>query len=758
MESRSRLSNALQGNRVPELDALGYEAVIGRDGRVVLAGGTQANVGCVRDHSGRLIAARVASDHNGGVFWQRHYGSMESGLPRSVRSYFPARIEPLTSGITLVGRKVPTVLMEWIDGPTLLAAISRAASSRNSDVLTALAHALRDLSIGLRDGRVTHGDLTPQNLMLRSNGDIVCVDLDTLEWPGARKRVHDDPVHAYRHPRRAGTPAHQDAFAILVMFTSTILLRETPLLQISAEASEPGDSAMVFSSWDLRDHDGSAMFASVREQTTPLGRAMLDVLIRACDAEAFRAQEMLDAAFDMLPMSPTEPVRIVEETTLAPPPESPEELDIKAAVARLRELYGGGTASASKPAFSFADTWPEAVEQPMDRLPDVEPVWHESVVPQTVDVVRRPIERLTRRSGRDLARVLEDEARAAHEIDQGIAIAAKSHDDELILSLARAATREQLVLEESSRRLIRRAQERTAVRAKLAKALETNDRRALADLAVSGDLALLGDTTRESLVKVLQALEWPSLLRALETDDDALIMLWYDEELFDDPRSLPTAMRMRVDLARQRLQWLEDVRAKMHDRDAESLEMLVTNEPDGGRQRLSPAERRRVGELIDRKRSLSELDRSLRSGNMQRVVSALAAVEQTGASIEDPQTWSQVRQIVTRSEVVQAAIAAASANPPDDRTLAAIVPRLKELGIAHDPALRGDYSIDKLESIIIRGAAVRRIRRTIQQNDDRAIRLAAFPDTTGALSWLTASERERVETARARKRVKRLDV
>lgn len=248
------------------------------------------------------------------------------------------------------------------------------------------------------------------------------------------------------------------------------------------------------------------------------------------------------------------------------------------------------------------------------------------------------------------------------------------------------------------------------------------------------------------------------MLRALETDDDTLIMLWYDEELFEDPRSLPTAMRMRVDLARQRLQWLEEVRARLHDRDAEALELLVTSEPEGGRQRLSPAERRRVGELIDRKRSLSEIDRSLRSGNMQRVVSALAAVEQTGASIEDPVTWAQVRQIVLRSEVIQAAIRAVRANPPDDRSLASLVPRLKEMGIAHDPALRGDYSIDKLEAIIIRGAALRRIRHAIEQNDDRAVRLAAFPDTTGALAWLSTAERERVEAARARKRVKRIDV
>ena len=217
-------------------------------------------------------------------------------------------------------------------------------------------------------------------------------------------------------------------------------------------------------------------------------------------------------------------------------------------------------------------------------------------------------------------------------------------------------------------------------------------------------------------------------------------------------------MRMRIDLARNRLQWQDEVRAKLRDHDAEALELLVANEPEGGRQRLGSSERRRIGELIDRRRAVRELELALRAGNNPRIISALAIVDQTGATIDDPQLWSQVQQIVRRSEVIQAAIHAASKNPPDDRSLAAIVPRLREMGIAHDHALRGEYGIDRLQAIIVRGAAVRRIRRAIAQDDDRAIRLAASPDTTGALKLLTPAERERVDIARARKRVKRIDV
>ena len=763
MESRSRLSNALQTNRVPELLDAGYESVLDRSGQPRMHAGHTAIVACLEDANGTKVALRIANEFGSGLFWQRHYQSMEDSLPHSAREYFPRDITPLVGGITLVGRKMPTLLMEWIDGPTLFEAIDRAASRQNRDVLDAIAAALRDLSIGLRDSRVTHGDLTPDNLMLRPNGSLVCVDLDTLEWPGARKRIHDVEKHAYRHPRRSGTPAHQDAFALLVMFVSTILLRDTPDLRDSfGQSIDDIDGALLFGVWDLSDPRGSEMMTTIKPRLNARGRTLLDLLIQACEAEAFRAQQLLDDAFDIanLPdvvhahdLAPAaEPVSTLEADSL-------EEFDVAEAVGKLRELYGYQPAEPVRHASNYAETWPVLKTEVELERPIFEPTWEEEPEPAApTEVVKRPLERLTRRPFADTGKVLEQEAQAARQIDREVAKLARTQDDTRILELAREANRAHLVLEESTRRIIRLANERSQIRARLESALSRNDRRDLADLAVSGELALLGDTTRDSLVRVLQALEWPSLLRALETDDDTLIMMWFDEELFEDEKSLPYAMRMRIDLARNRLAWIEDIRRELRERDAEALELLVANEPEQGRQQLGESERRRVRQLIDGKRALSELDRSIRSGNTHRVISALTAVEKTGATIDDPALWSAVRRIVERSELVQATIDAARKSPPDDRSLATLVPQLKEQGIAHDPALRGDFSLDRLEAMIIRGAAVRRIRRGIEHDDDRAIRLAAFPDATGALALLTSAERERVNLAHARKRVKRIDV
>lgn len=763
MESRSRLSNALLSNRVPELLAEGYESVLTSAGVPRLRAGDTAIVACLQDSAGDKTALRIANEFGSGIFWQRHYQSMADSLPASVRSYFPQHIAPLVGGITLVGRKMPTVLMEWIDGPTLFEAIDRAASRQNRDVLDAIAASLQDLSIGLRDSRVTHGDLTPDNLMLRSSGDLVCVDLDSLEWPGARKRIHDVAEHAYRHPRRSGTPAHQDAFALLVMFVSTMLLRDAPTLREDfGQTGENLDASLLFGLWDLRDARNSETFAEIGARVNSRGRALLDLLQQACEAEAFRAQQLLDEAFDIanLPEStPGSALEDLEGSDSGSPEQTPEDFDIAAAVGKLRELYGYQPVEPARNSYNYSETWPELKTPEEPERPEFELTWDEGDTQATpMEVVKRPLERIARRVVTDSSKVLEQEAEDARAIDREIARLARTRDDAAILDLSRESNRRNLVLEESTRRTIRAAQDRTHIRSRLESALQRNDRRDLADLAVSGELALLGDTTRDSLVKVLQALEWPSLLRALETDDDSLILMWFDEELFEDEKSLPHAMRARIELARTRIRWVEEVRKHLRNRDAEALEPLISSEPQNGRQQISESERRRVRQLIDGRRALSELDRAMKSGNTNRVITALSAVEKTGSIIDDPALWKAVRRIVERSELIQQTIEAAKKSPPDDRLLASLVPQLKAQGVAHDPALRGVYSLDRLETMIIRGAAVRRIRRAIDNDDDRAIRLAAFPDATGALSLLTAAERERVDIARARKRVKRIDV
>src|SRR5690606_36267121 len=158
---------------------------------------------------------------------------------------------------------------------------------------------------------------------------------------------------------------------------------------------------------------------------------------------------------------------------------------------------------------------------------------------------------------------------------------------------------------------------------------------ALAEMAQSGDLVVLGDTDRESLMRVLQALEWPGLLRAIEADDDAISLEWYDEEIFGGD-ALPPEMRARVDLARERTRWVAETRAILKKRDSRALEAQLAEEPEGGLERLSRSERGRVLRLIEQRAALNHLHAALHDADTARILTSLSTIERVGARIENP--------------------------------------------------------------------------------------------------------------------------
>lgn len=752
LDSHSRLSNALQANRVPELLTMGLYAATVAVGEPAVIVGDTAILTQVRDEEGSSFALRVVKEHGEGGHWRRHYAAMQESLPGAAREYIPAGVRVLPNGITLVGRKMPAMLMEWIDGPTLLQAADRAAHDRNADILQALAQAVRDLSNGMRDARIAHGDLAPDNLMLRSNGDLVCVDLDTMQWPGVRKRTVEGGSVAYRHPGRNATVPHQDAFATLVMYVSLMLIAEKPTLRndLGNDASIHG-GALLFTSWDIQDPAGSRAFAQVREQVGRQGRSLVNVLAQASTAEAFRAQEFLDAAYDIGHADGPKDVTL---------PELPADQDsLGEAVSRLREMYGTADTIApiNEPSASFARTWPRSVE-PVQEPRDAAN-WPSPSTPTSRSTPpRRPASRTVEplEPPQDPFTTLDREEQEIQKAEARIEEFSRRQMDADVIRIADDLERQKRPMREATRRLVRTARERHELRVRLTRALERHDRRELTDLAVSGDLAMLGDTDRSSLVKVLQALEMPALERAVETDDDTLILMWYDADLFDDD-ALPDSVRRRVDLAQRRLRWLDQLRMALKSRKVSQIEDLLDTAPQGALHQLSEGERTRARQLVDRHAALKELDRALASGTHRSVVAALSAIDRVGARIEDPRTWESVRGVVEKAALMDQIAKAAREEPPDDRALASLVPAVKSMGLAHDPALRDDLSIERLDAMVTRGAAIRRIRRGIRNNDDRAIRLAAFPDTTGAIAFLTEEEQERVEAARSRKLVRRFD-
>jgi hypothetical protein len=725
VDSQIRLTNALIGHRVLEISRrrLRFAPAAG-DGAAVTAG-TTAFITRLHHASGRYYALRVAQDRSAGLAWERHYAALAADLPQDVRTFFPREISVIEGGITIAGSRFPAILMEWLDGFTVFEAADHAASERNRAVLLALAESLVELYVGLRDARVTHGDLSPDNLMMRSSGDLVCVDLDTVQWPGMRVRSLQAGSAAYRHPRPGAIPRHQDAFAVLVLYTSLNVLADAPDLRriVGQDADVPG-GGLLFSSWDLADPGTSRAFSLAREGAGARSRQLLALLQRAITSEPYQTPEILAEALALPP----------EEEPAADPGDNQanETWDLSRVIDRLRSEFGeAGEGRQSRDDRVFATTWPSAGDVAM---PDPEPAEPGPATSPGVNLS-----------------VLEDEQALAAQFRERIIEAARRHDDGAIVRLARNAEDQHLPLGSEPRRIARLARERMAIREKLERALAHDDKPVLAELARSGDLVVLGDTDRASLTKVLRALEWPGLVQALESDDDAMILTWYDDELFGQTGALPDDLRARVDLAGTRSRWIEEVRAVLKRRDARALEALLADEPKGGLDKLSKGERARVLRLIERQSALDALHVALREGDSDRILRALRAIERAGARIENPSTWSAVQGVLERATVVEQILEAASSNPPDDRQLAHLLPVARRLGLERDPGLTREFSFQDLQDMVVRGAAVRRIQRAIRDDDDQAIRQAASPDGAGAMGLLSPGERRRVELARSRR-------
>jgi hypothetical protein len=246
----------------------------------------------------------------------------------------------------------------------------------------------------------------------------------------------------------------------------------------------------------------------------------------------------------------------------------------------------------------------------------------------------------------------------------------------------------------------------------------------------------------------------PAVQRAIQADDDVLIVAAFDEDLFENSPLLGDDAMTRVALAQRRLQWLSEVRAALKRRDSTRLRDLLFDPPEGGPERLSGPERRRVRLAIEREQALKDLGTAIGLKEDQAVISALNKVERVGARISDRKTWSDVQRVVERVSIVDELLEAAEGDTLDYARVAQLIPAVKALGLERDPRLGGSQLIERLEDQLVRMAHVRRIQAAIARDNDLAIVTAAVPDPRDALSLLTQGERDRVAEAIKKRRDK----
>ena len=150
----------------------------------------------------------------------------------------------------------PVVLMDWVEGETLDRYIQSHLADPNA--LRLLAFQFSRLASWLLSQPFAHGDLKPDNILVRSDGTLTLVDYDGMYVPameGTAARELGSPD--FRHPLRTAERfnEHIDDFPLAVILLSLKALSLSPTLWNTYGASD----RLLFSATDYRDLSSCAV-------------------------------------------------------------------------------------------------------------------------------------------------------------------------------------------------------------------------------------------------------------------------------------------------------------------------------------------------------------------------------------------------------------------------------------------------------------------------------------------------------------------
>jgi hypothetical protein len=658
----------------------------------------------------------------------------------------PRDVQWIEEGVVLPGpnlqrQTAPVMAMERLPGRTLIRAVDRLAQEQQTEPLALLADRWLEAAMELERVGFSHGDLAADNLMVRPDGTIGLVDLDTAWWPSAPAASPAAGTPAYTHPRGAALdPARRDRFpALLVWASLRILARHPTLRQRWADRPDQQGAALLWTASDLRRAPRAPLFVELDALDDEILTPLLEVVRRAIRfppeetpplSEIAERLESLgfprSAVLEQAPPAPRRgdgrrdeerPAPEQTNTAFAPaqqraatPGGAPE---VDAGIARERRLAAAGrlrSAIAARETATALKLWEETRGQAESAL-------HAAAVHTLV----------------------------AREATAAIERAMRRRDDDELIAAIGEAERFGVAPSAEARSAARAARQRRATRQALEDAVKRGDLASVAALARSGKLEALGRLDPTQTRAVERARAWPALERALTNGDDDAIVAAVDAAIWREEAALPLQARERVALARSRLRWVEDVRAALRRRDAPVLRGLLATTPPGAEERLSEVESRRVLRVSMREAAVARLERALREGPDQEVVAALGDLESAGTPFPEVLDWTAVRGVVDRISLAEALRAAAAADPPDAARLARLLPAaraaLGDRGSADEP----DWAA--LERHVFRAAHLARLRDALLTDDDARIAAAADPDSYGAQALLTSSELDRVVRA-----------
>ena len=151
------------------------------------------------------------------------------------------------------GEEFPVLLMDWVEGTNLDQYIRQ--HLHDNYQLHLLAYQFSRLALWLMPQPFAHGDLKPDNIMVREDGTLVLIDYDGMFVPamkGQKAREMGSPD--FRHPARTEETfnEHIDDFSLASILLSLRVIAEEPALLEKYGAAD----RLLFSEKDYRNiHD-----------------------------------------------------------------------------------------------------------------------------------------------------------------------------------------------------------------------------------------------------------------------------------------------------------------------------------------------------------------------------------------------------------------------------------------------------------------------------------------------------------------------
>lgn len=250
--------------------------VLDSNGEPIMSSGNFAVVFKMRDEYGKQYAVRCF--HRAQHGREKNYKLICDELAK-VSSPYLSPIKYYEKELFIDTDEYPVLLMDWVDGTTLDKYIRKVLDDKKA--LRQLTDNFRKLSIWLLSQPFAHGDLKPDNILVKKDGSLVLVDYDGMYVPamqGQRAREIGSPD--FRSPSRTEDDFNKDIdnFPIIIILLSLELLVENKeyLSQYGAE------DKLLFSEEDYRDIENREIYkraySSYNDDVTELADQLRDMI------------------------------------------------------------------------------------------------------------------------------------------------------------------------------------------------------------------------------------------------------------------------------------------------------------------------------------------------------------------------------------------------------------------------------------------------------------------------------------------------